>query len=426
MEQITNTFLAALNDWLVTVRDVILSASHVEQIIAASLPVLALLLGTLLNSIIDRMPQRTWKAKFVDFTAPLLAPLVSLALTTLAATAFAAADRGHDLITFVFKLSMAWLAIRIVLLMSSKRTAGWLIALVILPISLLQFFDLWEPVTKALKAIKFSAGDFKLNAYIVFQTVLAIIILFWIAGFLVETVDKRIKRIRGIHVSNKALMSKLFQILVYFVVFIIILQIMGVSLTALSVFGGALGVGLGFGLQKIASNFISGIILLFEKSSQVGDVIELVDGTSGTIRQTSARYTMMETVDGKEVLIPNEDFITQRLVNLTYSDKSARGEIKLSVDYETDLEEARELILAAARAHPKVMSDPAPNCFFTDFLDAGIGMVLYFWVEDVNDGRLGPKSDIILAIHKAFKKHGIVIPYPHQVQVEYQPPKGKK
>jgi small-conductance mechanosensitive channel len=418
MEKITARFIEALSDWVTNIAQVIHHASDMEKVIAVLVPLFACLLSDWFNARIDRLNRISWKTKFVDFIGPLMSPIFALLLCTLAIIVLTATSGTQGLLHFVLKLSVAWLAIRIVLLMSTRRAAGWMIALVIMPITLLHFFGLWEPVTVALKAIKFSVGAFKLSAFTVLKTLLAIIILFWVAGFLVDAVDRRLKRVRGVHVSNKALMSKLFQILVYFVVFIIIMQILGVSLTALSVFGGAVGVGLGFGLQKIASNFISGIILLFEKSSQVGDVIELADGTVGTILHTSARYTLLETIDGREVLIPNEDFITQRMVNWTYSNKRARAEIKISVDYKTDLEQAKELVLAAARAHPKCLSDPAPNCFYTDFADSGIQMVLYFWIDDINDGRLGPRSDIIVAIKKSFKEAGIVIPFPHQVHID--------
>lgn len=418
MGKIGAKLLDALNIWVTNIAGVIQHASDIEKISAILLPITAIIAATWLNKRIDRILRKNWVTRMIDFSGPLLAPILAVLFTAMLIITFAMAEDSHQLLNFLFKLGVAWLAIRAVMLMSSRKAAGWMIALVIMPITLLQLFGLWDPVTAALKAIDFSIGDFEFTAFTILKSLLAIVILFWIAGFIVGAVDNRLKRIRGIHVSNKALMSKLFQILVYFVVFIIIMQILGISLTALSVFGGALGVGLGFGLQKIASNFISGIILLFEKSSQVGDMIELADGTTGTILQTSARYTLLETIDGREVLIPNEDFITQRMVNWTYSNKRARAEIKITVHYATDLELAKSLVLAAARAHPKCLSDPAPACFYTDFGDNGILMVLYFWIEDINDGRLGPRSDIIMTIRKAFKENNIIIPYPHQVHMD--------
>jgi len=285
---------------------------------------------------------------------------------------------------------------------------------VIIPLTLMHFLGLWSPVTGALKAVKFTIGTVKLTAYLLFKSLLAIIILLWIAGFVAKLVEQRVHRLHTVNISTRALMTKIFQILLYFIVFIVILQIVGIDLTALSVFGGALGVGLGFGLQKIASNFISGIILLFEKSVQVDDLIELTDGTLGTVRHTGARYTLIETLDAREVLIPNEDFITQRMVNWTYSNKRARAEITLSVAYGTDLKQARELMLTAARAHPKCLAEPAPTCFVVNFVDSGITMTLYFWIADITDGRLEPRSDILIAIWESFAAHGITIPYPQR------------
>jgi small-conductance mechanosensitive channel len=221
--------------------------------------------------------------------------------------------------------------------------------------------------------------------------------------------------LRTLGPSNRALIMQIFQIVLYFVVFMMVLQVVGIDLTALSVFGGALGVGLGFGLQKIASNFISGIIMLFEKSTEVDDLIELADGTSGFIRHTGARYTLLETFDGREVLIPNEDFITQRITNWTYSHRKARVDIAVSIGYECDPRKALELMKEAASAHPKCMSDPGPFTFVSNFGDNGIDLGLFFWVPDVVDGRLDPKSEVMIGILEAFRAHNISIPYPQRV-----------
>jgi small-conductance mechanosensitive channel len=414
MDALITLWIQGLKAWSLSMVDRIMSATILDLALVTIIPITALAISALLNRRIDKLPKATWKTLAIDFVGSLLSPFLSALFFGFAIVVFHALETTQALLYFGFKLSVAWLAMRGSLLMTSRRTAGWLIALVIIPITLLHFLGLWSPVTGALKAIKFSIGSVNLSAFLVIKTILAIIVLFWVSGFVVDVADRRIRRMASINVSTRTLISKIFQILLYFIVFIIIMQILGIDLTALSIFGGALGVGLGFGLQNIASNFVSGIILLFEKSVQVGDMIELTDGTVGTVRQTSARYTLLETIDSREVLIPNADFISQRMVNWTYSNKRARATIPVTVAYGTDLDRAKELMLSIARAHPKCLADPAPSAFVSGFGDNGVAMTLYFWIADVTDGRLEPSSDIMIALWKAFQAEGITIPFPRR------------
>jgi small-conductance mechanosensitive channel len=173
-------------------------------------------------------------------------------------------------------------------------------------------------------------------------------------------------------------------------------------------------VGIGFGLQKITSNFISGLILLFEKSVEEGDLIELNDGTVGFVRNTGARYTLVETFDSKDIMVPNEDFITNRVTNWTFKNSSARVETRISVAYDSDVEAVRNLILSTALEHNRCCSDPAPQCHLDAYGADGLEFVLYFWVADVTLGRMDVKSDILRALWQKFKAQGIVIPFPQR------------
>lgn len=247
-----------------------------------------------------------------------------------------------------------------------------------------------------------------------FKGLIIIFVLLWLSSLLTRRIDRRLRRIDSMSASNRTLTIKLIQIASYCIIFIVGMQLLGINLTALSVFSGALGVGLGFGLQKIASNFISGIILLFEKSVEANDVIELADGTVGTVRRTHARYTLMETQDGREVLIPNEEFISQRVISWTHSDKNARVEIAITISYESDIQLARALMLAAADAHPKRASKRTSICVLHAFRDSGVELHLYFWITDIIDGRMEPKSEVMLTILSAFKTNNITIPYPQR------------
>lgn len=262
--------------------------------------------------------------------------------------------------------------------------------------------------------LSFKVGDLRLSAYTITKATLIIFALFWLAGVLSDFGEQRIKKLRRVRAANKALMIKALQIASYFLAFIIGLDVLGIDLTTLTIFSGALGIGIGFGLQKIASNFISGLILLFEKSIESDDLIELSDGTFGFIRHTRARYILVETFDGKEIMIPNEDFITSRVTNWTFTNSKGRVEINIGVSYEGDIELARELMLDAAREHPRCIADPEPVCYLRQFGDSSVNFILYFWVADVTAGRFEPQSDVMRAIWRKFKENNITIPYPQR------------
>lgn len=389
-----------------------------ELICALVLPLLALLIGRIVNRWIDSRPKDSINAHIIDFSAPLLAPLLAVLFLMGAGLIFRAQGVELFILPFVWKLAVAWLAISIVAMVSSRQSTGWLIVLVIVPITLMHLFGVWEPVTNTLKDAEFTVGQSKINAYGALKSGAALIALFWITGFIVQAMDKRLRRIRRMHVSNRVLIMKFFQTILYFVVFLVALGMLGVDFTALSVLGGALGVGIGFGLQKIASNFISGIILLFEKSVMVDDLIMLEDGTTGFIRQNAARYTRIEVADGRDIMIPNEEFITQRVTTLTHGKRDGRIEIKLTVEFDSDIEQVRSLLLEAAKVCKECKKDPAPSAFLTALGDHGQEYSLYLWLDDIVAGTLGPRHNVLSEIMRLFRKHGITLAYPHQVAVE--------
>lgn len=185
-------------------------------------------------------------------------------------------------------------------------------------------------------------------------------LLFWITGVVSEFGETRIKKLPRIRPSNRALLTKAFQILVYFMAFMLGLDVMGIDLTAFAILGGAIGIGIGFGLQKITSNFISGLILLVEKSIEADDMIELADGTAGYVRNTGARYTLLETFDGREIMVPNEDFITSRVTNHTFSNARGRVQIDVGVAYDSNIDQAIEIMLNLARAIRAVLTSRNP------------------------------------------------------------------
>lgn len=302
------------------------------------------------------------------------------------------------------------------LLNPQTKFMRWLIAFVLVGIFVLSGLGYFESAIQVLNSPKltFKLGKFDLSLYEVVKGIVVLISLFWLASFVTEIGKTNLRKLDKIKPSNRSLLINGFQTLVYTLVFMVGLDVLGIDLTSLAVLGGAIGIGIGFGLQKITSNFISGIILLFEKSVEEGDLIELSDGTAGFIRNTGARFTLLETFDSKDVMIPNEDFITNRVVNWTFSNSQGRIKITIGVSYESDIELARTVMLEAAQRHRLCSKDPAPQCYLTEFGDSSVNFILYFWMDDIALGRLEMQSDVLRDIWKKFKEHEITIPYPQR------------
>ena len=192
------------------------------------------------------------------------------------------------------------------------------------------------------------------------------------------------------------------------------LPAVGIDLTVLSVFGGALGVGLGFGLQKIASNYISGFIILMDRSVSLGDLVT-IDSHTGQLTKMTARYVVVRSLTGTESIIPNDTLITSTVVNQSYTDKRVRQSINIQVGYDSDLELAMRLMEEAAVRQPRILKEPAPKALLLRFADSGVELELGFWVDDPQAGTLRLKSDLQLEIWQAFRQQQIEIPYPQRV-----------
>ncbi len=292
----------------------------------------------------------------------------------------------------------------------------WLVFLSLASVLALGAFGLLDPVRAFLdqETLTVFFGETRISVYVVLKSLLVLVFIFWIAMIISGIMANRISRLVRLRPSNRELLLKTFQIAIYLFAFLVSLDILGIDLTTLAIFSGALGIGLGFGFQKIASNFISGIILLLEKTVEQDDLVEMADGTFGFITKAGARFTLIKTFQGKEIMVPNEDFITNPVVNWTYSDKSARIEIPIGVSYGSDIALARQLMLEAVNENPSCAKDPAPSCHLREFGDSSVNFMLHFWIEDVTTGRWGPQSEVMFSIWNKFKENNIVIPFPQR------------
>ena len=280
----------------------------------------------------------------------------------------------------------------------------------------------WLPaVLQALDDMAMQFGRTRVSVLSAGQLILSITLLWIVALWLARALEARIGRSQYVDVSMRVALVKLSKFVLLVLAFLLALNLAGIDLTALAVFGGALGVGLGFGLQRIASNFISGFIVLFDRSIRPGDVIT-IDDTFGWVQEMHARYVVVRDRAGVERLIPNETLITTEVINWSYSDRNVRIKIPVSISYDNDPEQAMSILLEAAKANARVIADPAPAARLMNFGDNGIELELRVWIQDPEAGLANVRSDINLAIWRAFKIAGIGIPYP-QRDIRIVPPK---
>lgn len=289
-----------------------------------------------------------------------------------------------------------------------------------IPLATLHVFDWLDNVVMFLEDISLEIGNIHLSAYALARTLIFGSILFWLGRISNSAGQQVIRNSKTLDTGTREVFAKLFEMILFIALFLLLLQVMGINLTTLAVFGGALGVGLGFGLQQIAANFISGIIILLDRSITVGDYIELEDGTTGILRELNMRSATLETYDGKDIMVPNEQFITTRFINWTHKDIKQRYDLEFSVAYDTDLHQLFKIIRDLVGSHPQVLSGPdvsieeQPDAEISSFGDSGVNILVEYWMEGVDDGENRVNADLLLMIWDALKENNIDIPFPQR------------
>lgn len=303
---------------------------------------------------------------------------------------------------------------------STSQSVRYFSLLVLSPLVVLYAIGLLDDMVTVAEEISFNLGNIDFTLYALARTVIFGIVLFWIGRLSNQRGVDFIRRRETLTETTKELVLKTFQIGLFVLISLIILQIAGIDLTALVVFGGAIGVGLGFGLQQIASNFISGIIILLDRSISIGDYIELEDGRAGTLRELSMRSATLETFDGKDIMVPNERFITTAFTNWTHNNQKQRYPIVFEVAYGTDLEKLFTILRDVVASHPRVLSgddlpiEERPDAEVQAFNENGIEILVEFWMEGVDDGKNRIGGDLLFMIYQALQENDIVIPFPQR------------
>ena len=317
------------------------------------------------------------------------------------------------IITLALILGAAWLALAVLTRVIQNKSIARIIAIAGFAYIALGVLDIREPVTQVLDNAAVNLGDFKLSVLFVIRIVFLTGLFLWVANLLGTFLDNRINAVEDLSPSFKVLSGKITKVGLIVVALVMALTAAGLNLTSLTIFSGAVGIGLGFGLQKVVSNFISGVIILVDKSIKPGDTIELGD-TFGWIRELRARFVSVITRDGREYLIPNEDFITQQVVNWSFSNKLVRLDVDFGVSYDSDPHEVMRIAIEAARGIPRVLDSKSPVCWMTAFGASSLDFKLRFWIADPQVGLTNIRGQVLLALWDAFDESGINIPFPHR------------
>lgn len=422
-------------DWLIVRgeeigREILSHLSRTEFYIQIGIIALALAVGLVLAAYLSRrlkiFREEPQPGAYFEFRSGLyrarglVQPLMAAIMLGIA-TAISAGTTGEAwLVRAAQGVAFVFLVYSLASHFLQNTTISFILKWVGLPIALLYAVGWLDDVIQHLESVSIEIGNIKLTLYAVLRTVVFGFVLFWLGRISNSTGQRVIRTQPALDPSTREIAAKLFEIGVFVLIFLLLMNIMGIDVTTLAVFGGALGVGLGFGLQQIASNFISGIIILLDRSITIGDFIQLEDGRSGTLRELTMRSATLETFDGKDIMVPNEKFITTAFTNWTHNNKQQRYSLNFQVAYKTDLEKLFEIVREIVASHPKVLSGDElpialrPDAEIAKFGDSGIDILVEFWMEGIDDGENRVGADLLLMIWTALKANGIQIPFPQR------------
>jgi len=405
--------------WQEIISDLSTSAALWQVAVIVSACLIAWLINGALRAYVMRHAPESWKLGIGGINRVLF-PLSTLVLVLI----------GKAILSYWQHTSMLHLASNLLVAMAVIRLVVYAVRYILAPGSWLSTLEnsisalIWlvlalhlsgllPQLVQALEDVRFNIGKNPVNLYLVLQGILTIILTIFIALWISRVIENRMMRTVELNMNLRVVLSKLLRIVLLFIAVLIALSAVGLDITLLSVFGGALGVGLGFGLQRIASNYVSGFIILLDKSMQIGDVIT-VENHYGVVADLRTRYLVLRKLDGTEVIIPNELLIINPVINHSFSDHKARVQMPIQVSYESSLELAMQLITDIVNEHSRIMTNPQPTIQIKGFGENGIDLMLSVWIPDPEEGSSSLQSEIYLEIWQAFKAHDIAIPYPQR------------
>ena len=395
---------------------------QIGLIVAAVVP--AAILGPSIRSTLSNHLKRHFEhptvRSVIDAFATLSIPVALYATLMLVLVVLSAAERPIEWVSGAIALMNAWIIVRLVTLVIRSRIWSRVAFYIAWPIAALDAFGALVPVVDQLRELAIPLGEddsgtpIQITMFDVIRTLFYFGILLWAANFANKLLQRRIQDIEDLSPSLKALVAKVLNILVPAIALLVAFQIAGFNITTLAVFSGALGLGVGLGLQRIVANFVAGFTLIADKSIKPRDIVE-IDGTMGWVTSMQSRYVALRTRDGTELLIPNDRFMSEGVINWSRSDRVVRLHAPFGVSYKTaSLEQVQEIAKQAASDPARIVKQPAPVCNIVGFGDSSIDFDLRFWISDPQNGLANVRSEVYLGLFNGLKENGIEIPFPQR------------
>lgn len=412
--------MADMFEWARTTVADINIAMQIGLVAVAIIP--ALIFGPRLRHLVENHTRDLVKTglarRLLTAAIALATPLALLAVLAIERVVLGAVDRPVHIVDAAMSLMTAWLVIRAVTLIIRSRFWSQVAFYIAWPVAALDVFGLLDDVVQQLQALAIPLGETEegdpvdLSLFDVLRTLIYFGVLFWMASFAGRAINAQLERTDEISPALRALIAKVLGFVLPIVALLIALQLTGFNLATLAIFSGAVGIGVGLGLQKTVANFAAGFTLLADKSIKPGDALE-VDGQFGWVTGMQARYVSMRTRDGTEHLIPNEHFIANGVINWSKSDRIVRQHAPFGVSYGTqDIEKVQRLAVEAAQSVDRVVSERTPVCNLMEFGDSSVNFDLRFWIADPQNGLSNVRSEVYVAIWKSFHENGIEFPFP--------------
>ncbi|MBC8239632.1 MAG: mechanosensitive ion channel [Alphaproteobacteria bacterium] len=401
-----------------SIKEHALNIGNAEQLaVVAAAFVLALFMAPPFRRGVSWLSRRRgdddWLARTGDTVSGLALPIIWLCLQWISGVVAEQADWPRHLLTITVSLLTAWIVIRLAASLIREPAIAKAVSITAWTVAALNILGLLDPTIMLLDDLALHMGQLRISVLTVIKGVIALGVLVWAAMLMARVTEQRISSLTNLTPSVRVLLTKLVKIVLVTVAVVVAISSVGIDLTAFAVFGGALGVGIGLGLQKSVANLISGVLILLDKSVKPGDVIE-AGGTYGQVKSLGGRYASVITRDGVEHLIPNEELISQRVSNWSYSSNEVRLRLPVGVSYSADVRKAMQLMHDAANEVDRVLAQPPAAVLIKGFGDSSVDLELRFWIDDPMNGLANVKSAILLKIWDKFQEQNIEIPFPQR------------